>query len=156
MTPFASVPRRTIEFETATTGSTGKGPPGRPGKQPDRPGLRGDTGTHQRGKKEKGNGIKGKSSLNTKGGLGKGSTHRRECPGSGTGRLWVKHPGGDGGKGCRRGEGRLAGAEGWHFGSQSSTAALDRCVSLGGFDNQMGSAVSPGWHFSCQSHSLLL
>lgn len=66
MTPFASVPRRTIEFETATTGSVGKGPPGQPGKLSDRPGLHGDTGTHQRGKKEKGNWKKGKSSLNTK------------------------------------------------------------------------------------------
>lgn len=66
MTPFASVPRRTIEFETATTGSVGKGPPGQPGKLSDRPGLHGDTGTHQRGKKEKGNQKKGKSSLNTK------------------------------------------------------------------------------------------
>lgn len=28
MTPFASVPRRTIEFETATTGSAVKGPRG--------------------------------------------------------------------------------------------------------------------------------
>ena len=136
MTPFASVLRRTIEFETATTGSAGKGPPGRPGKLPDRPGLCGDTGTHQRGEKEKGNWIKGKSSLNTKGDLGKGNTRSRECPGSGTGLLWVKHPAGTVTKaGCRRGQGRLAGAEGWRFSSWLSTAALDRCISLGGFDN---------------------
>lgn len=55
MTPFASGPRRTIEFETATTGSVGKGPRGWTGKLPDRPRLSGDTGTHQRGKKEKRN-----------------------------------------------------------------------------------------------------
>lgn len=66
MTPFASVPRRTIEFETATTGSVGKGPPGWTGKLPDRPRLHGDKGTHQRGKKEKRNWKKGRSSLNTK------------------------------------------------------------------------------------------
>lgn len=60
MTPFASVPRRTIEFETATTGSVGKGPPGRPGKLPDRPGLRGDRGTHEGGGKREGKSDKEK------------------------------------------------------------------------------------------------
>lgn len=39
---------------------------------PDRPGLRWDTSTSE-GKKEKGNGIKGQSSLNTKDSLGRGS-----------------------------------------------------------------------------------
>lgn len=66
MTPFASVPRRTIEFETATTGSVGKGPLGWTGKLLDRPRLHGDTGAHQRGKKERRNRKKGKSGLNTR------------------------------------------------------------------------------------------
>lgn len=50
------------------------------------------------GEKEKGNRIKGKSGLNTKGDLGKGSTCSHECPESGTGLLWVKNPGRDGDK----------------------------------------------------------
>lgn len=52
MTPFASVPRRTIEFETATTGSAGRGPPGPPGELPDSPGCAG-TPEHIRGGKKR-------------------------------------------------------------------------------------------------------
>lgn len=50
MTPFASVPRRTIEFETATTGSDVKAPPwGISRKDADWPRLPWDTGAHLRG-----------------------------------------------------------------------------------------------------------
>lgn len=53
---------------------------------------------------------------------------------------------------CRRGQGHLAGAEGWRFGSRLSAATLDRCISLEGVGNQRGSAVSPGRQLSYQSH----
>jgi len=98
MTPFASVPRRTIEFETATTSSAGKGPPGRPGELPEGPGLRGHGGTSE-GETEEGNRVKGEHGLNTKGGLGTGSMRGSECPGSGAGLLWAEHPSEDGDEG---------------------------------------------------------
>lgn len=118
------------------------------------PGCAGTREHIRGGKKEKGNRIKGKSSLNTKGGLGKSSTPSRQrmgqgCPGLSSPAGTVTPAG------CGRGQGHLAGAEGWHFSSRLSTAVLDRCVSLGGFASRMGSAVSPGWQFSCQSHLLL-
>lgn len=121
MTPFASVPRRTIEFETATTGGAGKGPLGQPGKLPDRPGLHGDMRKHQRGKTEKGNRIKEKSSLNTKGDLGKGSTHSRECPESGTG----LHRSRDSDKGGLQERTALSP---WHRGMALQQPAQHRCV----------------------------
>lgn len=62
---------------------------------PDRPGLRWDTSTSE-GKKAKGNGIKGQSSLNTKDGWGRGSAGGDAVATKGL--LHAKHRRGDGDK----------------------------------------------------------
>lgn len=100
------------------------------------PGCTGTRNTSEPRKKEKGNQIKAKSSLNTKGDLGKSGTCNCERPGVGQSCSGLSTPEETVPKaGCREGQGLLAGAEGWYFSSWLSTAALDRCISLGGVDN---------------------
>lgn len=89
------------------------------------PGCAGTREHIRGGKKEKGNRIKGKSSLNTKGGLGKSSIPSRQCPEDGTGLPRAKQPSGDGDTGRLRERTR---SPRWCRGVAFQQPAQHRCV----------------------------
>lgn len=107
------------------------------------PGCAGTREHIRGGKKEKGNRIKGKSSLNTKGGLGKSSTPSCQCPEDGTGLPRAKQPGGDGDTGRLR---ERTGSPRWCRGVAFQQPAQHRCVKTDAFPWE---ALPVGWVLLC-------